>query len=118
MQFLIVIVGDEKAAAKKTVEETKATMTAYYEYTAALKSSGSLVSGEALEPSSKGARITSREGRTVVTDGPFAEAKEVVGGFYLIDVKTREEAIEWATKCPALKHGGGVELRQIMTFPK
>ena len=118
MQFMIVIGTDEKAAAKRTVEQGKEEMAAWMKYSADLKNAGVMLTGEALEPSSKGARIASREGRTVVTDGPFTEAKEVVGGFYVIDVKSREEAIEWATKCPAVKYGTGVDLRQVMIFPK
>ena len=116
-QYLIIISGDEKAQAKATVEHHKEVMGAYMAYTGELKSSGVFVSGEGLESSAKGARITHKEGRRVVTDGPFAEAKEVVGGFYLIEAKTREEAIEWAAKCPGAKWGS-VELRSVMTYPK
>ena len=116
-QYLIIINSDEKAEAKATVEQQKAMFQAYGQYTAELKSAGVMLGGEALESSAKGARISYKEGRRVVTDGPFAEAKEVIGGFYLIDVKTREEAVEWAAKCPAAK-AGGVELRSIMVFPK
>ena len=116
-QYLIVINTDEKAQAKATVEQHKETYAAYMKYTADLKSSGVLLGGEALEGSASGARISYKEGRRVVTDGPFSEAKEVIGGYYLIDVKTREEAIEWADKCPGAKLGG-VEVRSVMTFPK
>ncbi len=117
MQFMIVISGDEKAQANATVEHHKEVMASYMKYSAELAASGAMRGGEALEPSSKGVRITHQAGHRVVTDGPFAEAKEVVGGFYLIDVKTREEAIEWAAKCPAATYGS-VELRPVMIFPK
>ena len=118
MQFLILITGDEKTAANWTVGQQKEVMDAYFKYTDELGKSGAMKAGEALHPSSKhSARISHKEGRRVVLDGPFAEAKEVVGGFYLIDVKTREEAVEWAAKCPGALYGS-VELREVMTFPQ
>jgi hypothetical protein len=116
MQFMIVINTDEKAQAKATVEEQKATHEAYNAYTAELKSAGILRGGEGLNSSADGARISFKEGRRVVTDGPFSEAKEVVGGFYLIDVKSRDEAIEWAAQCPGARRAS-VEVRSVMTFP-
>ena len=117
MQFMIVINTDEKAQAKATVEQQKETFAAYMKYSEDLVKAGVMRGGEALEGSASGARISFKEGHRVVTDGPFAEAKEVVGGFYLIDVPTREEAIEWAAKCPGAKLGG-VELRTVMMFKK
>ena len=117
MQFMIVINSDEKAQAKATVEQGKEMHAAYMKYTADMKSAGVMLSGEGLESSASGARISFKEGSRVVTDGPFAEAKEVVGGFYIIDVKSREEAIEWAAKCPGAKLAG-VEVRTVMTYPK
>ena len=116
-QYLILINSDEKAQAKATVEQQKEIFGAYMKYTEDLNKAGVMRGGEALENSSSGARISFKEGHRVVTDGPFAEAKEVIGGYYLIDVKTREEAIEWAAKCPGAKYGG-VEVRSVMVFPK
>lgn len=116
-QFLILINSDERAAAKATVEQQKEMTAAYMKYTGELKSGGVFLGGEGLEPSNNGARISWKEGHKVVTDGPFTEAKEVIGGFYLIDVKSRDEAIEWASKCPGAKMGG-VEVRSVMTYPK
>ena len=117
MQFMIVISSDEKAAAKATVEQQKEMHQAYMAYTDDLKKAGVMLHGDGLLPSSKGARISHKEGRRVVIDGPFTEAKEVVGGYYIIDVKSRDEAIEWAAKCPGAKSGSGVELREVMVFP-
>jgi hypothetical protein len=115
MQFLIVITGDEKAEANATVGQQKEMHAEYMKYTDELLAAGVMKGGEALLPTSKGARISFKEGRRVVVDGPFAEAKEVIGGFYLIDVKSREEAIEWSAKCPGAKHGT-IELREVMTI--
>ena len=73
---------------------------------------GVLLAGEGLHPSAKGARVKFSAGKPVVTDGPFAEAKEVLGGYWMIDVKSREEAIGWAKKCPASENEI-VEIRQV-----
>jgi hypothetical protein len=116
MQFMIVINTDEKAQAKATVEQHKEMGAAYLAYTDELKKAGVMVHGDGLLPSSKGARISYKEGRRVVIDGPFSEAKEVVGGYYIINVKSRDEAIEWAGKCPGARDAG-VELREVMVFP-
>ena len=116
MQFMIVISSDEKAEAKATVEQQKEMHAAYMAYTADLQKAGVMLHGNGLLPTSKGARVSFKEGRRVVIDGPFTEAKEVVGGYYVIDVKSREDAIEWAGKCPGARHGG-VELREVMVFP-
>ncbi len=117
MQFMIVISSDEKAQAKATVEKHKEVLAAYMKYSAELKSAGVMLGGEGLESTASGARVSFKDGQRVVMDGPFTEAKEVVGGFYIIDVKSREEAIEWAAKCPGAQLGG-VEVRTVMTYAK
>lgn len=77
-----------------------------------LAKAGALVALDGLHPPAKGARV-SFEGKTPsVTDGPFAEAKEVIGGYWVIDVNSKEEAVEWATKCPAAE-GDAIEIRQV-----
>ncbi len=115
MEFMIVINTDEKAAAKATVEQQKEMHAAYMAYTQELQKAGVMLHGNGLLPTSKGARISYKEGRRVVIDGPFAEAKEVVGGYYVIKVGSREEAVEWAAKCPGARHSG-VELREVMVI--
>lgn len=79
--------------------EAVAAMTQYNEQ---LSKAGVLLSLDGLHPTSKGARITGAGGKVTVTDGPFAEAKEVVGGYWIIDVSSKDEAIEWARRCPAI----------------
>jgi hypothetical protein len=81
-------------------------------YNEDLQKAGVLLAGEGLHPSSKGARITFSGGKPTVTDGPFAEAKEVIGGFWLIEVKSKAEAVEWASRCPA-GDDEAIEIRQI-----
>lgn len=74
--------------------------TAYMKFNEEMHKAGVLVASEGLNPGGQGARIEARKGKRTVVDGPFAESKELVGGFYIIDVKSREEAIEWALRCP------------------
>ncbi len=73
---------------------------------------------DGLHPLTMGARVTFKNGKTTVTDGPFVEAKEVVGGYWLIDVKSKEEAVEWAKRCPAVTvdSGATIEVRQIFDW--
>ena len=78
-------------------ERVKAMM----KYNEALQEAGVLIALDGLHPPSAGARVSFATGKPVVTDGPFTESKEVLGGYWMIDVKSREEAIAWATKCPA-----------------
>jgi hypothetical protein len=84
-------------------------------YNEALQKAGVLLSAEGLHPPSMGARVSFAGGTPTVTDGPFAETKEVLGGYWMIDVKSRDEAIEWAKRCP----GGDnevIEIRQVQEF--
>jgi hypothetical protein len=85
---------------------------AMMKYNLELKDAGVLITLEGLHPPSMGARISFSAGKPVVTDGPFAEAKEVLGGFWMIEVKSREEAIGWATRCPAAGNEI-IEIRQV-----
>ncbi len=81
-------------------------------YNEELTKAGVLLALDGLQPPSKGSRVTFSDGAKKVTDGPFAEAKEIVGGYWLIDVKSKEEAVEWATRCP-LGEGDVIEVRQV-----
>jgi hypothetical protein len=88
--------------------EAVAAMTKYNEE---LTKAGVLLSLDGLHPQSEGARISFSGGKTSVKDGPFTEAKEVIGGYWLIQVKSKEEATEWASRCPA--DGCTIEIRQV-----
>ena len=81
-------------------------------YNEALAKSGALIALDGLHPTAQGARVSFQEGKARVTDGPFTEAKEVLGGYWMIKVKSREEAVEWARRVPA-EDGDIVELRQV-----
>jgi hypothetical protein len=96
MRFILLLKGDPPADAEPNIELIEA-MGRYGEE---LAQAGVLLAAEGLFPSATGARVVYANGKRTVMDGPFAEAKELVAGFYLIDVKSREEAIEWASRCP------------------
>jgi hypothetical protein len=90
------------------------------EYNKSLQKAGVLLALDGLFPPSTGARISYADGKATVTDGPFAEAKEVIGGYWIIQVRSREEAIEWAKRAPMLANEV-IEVRQIQEmsdFPK
>lgn len=80
-----------------------------------LQKAGVLLALDGLHPPSMGARVTFKDGKPTVTDGPFAEAKEVLGGYWMINVRSREEAIEWATRCP-MADNEIIEVRQVQEF--
>jgi hypothetical protein len=82
-------------------------------YNQELVKAGVLLAGEGLQPSSKGARVRFTDGKRTVIDGPFAEAKELIAGFWMIQVKSREEAIEWAKRVPFDEGTAEIELRQV-----
>ncbi len=94
----------------------EALLTAMGEYNEEMGKAGVLLAGEGLQPSSKGARVTYSGGKRTVTDGPFAKAKELIAGFTMIQVKSKDEALEWAMRWPALDGHGEVELELRQVF--
>jgi hypothetical protein len=117
MKFMMIVkASKESEAGKMPSEELIAAMTKYNEE---LMKAGVLVDLTGLQPTSKGARVKFSGGKRSVIDGPFAETKELVAGFWIIDVKSREEAIQWALRAPA-PHGEGqeaeIEVRQFFTL--
>jgi hypothetical protein len=112
MRFMMLMIpkGYEKAA-PGTMPDAK-TVAAMMKYNESLQKAGVLLALDGLQPPSMGARVTFSGGKPKVTDGPFAEAKEVVGGYWMIQVKSKEEAIEWAKRCPA-SDNEVIEIRQV-----
>jgi hypothetical protein len=109
MRFMVMMYpGPDAEAGRMPTEQELTAMGAYNEQ---LVKAGVMLSGEGLHPTSKGARIRFSGGAPQVSDGPFAEAKEIIGGFWLWQVKSKEEAVEWARRCPA-SPGQMLELRQ------
>lgn len=90
-------------------------MTEYNDYTQMLRDRGAYVAAEALQPNPTATTVRVQDGRTIVTDGPFVEAKEAVGGFYLVEAKDLDEALELAAACPGAKFGA-VEVRPVIDF--
>src|SRR5213593_4383956 len=112
MRFMMLMIpkGYEKAGAGAMPSaEMVAEMAKYNE---ALTKAGVLLALDGLHPSAMGTRISFSGGKPKTTDGPFAEAKEVLGGYWLIQVKSKEEAIEWASRCPA-SDNEVIEIRQV-----
>jgi hypothetical protein len=115
MRYLLLIYSEESTSAPDPTEAEKV-MNEYWAYTNAIKEAGvNQDGGEALQDSKTATTVRVKDGERVVTDGPFAETREVLGGFYLIDVPDLDAAIDWAAKCPGAKYGS-VEVRPIMEF--
>ena len=112
MRFMVIVKATpESEAGAMPSEELLTAMTRYNEE---LVKAGVMVAGEGLHPSSNGARVVFNGDQRTVVDGPFAETKELIAGFWLWDVKSREEAIEWAKRCPNPMEGESVlEIRQV-----
>lgn len=112
MRFMMLMIpkGYEHAA-PGTMPDAKA-VEAMMKYNESLQKAGVLLALDGLTPPSAGARISFASGKPEVTDGPFSEAKEVIGGYWMIQVRSREEAIEWAKRCPASANEV-IEVRQV-----
>jgi hypothetical protein len=108
--MLMIPLGYETAP--PDVQLDPARVQAMMKYNEALKDAGILITLDGLHPPSIGARVSFATGKPVVTDGPFTESKEVLGGYWMIDVTSREEAIAWASKCPA-SGNEIIEIRQV-----
>ena len=115
MRFMMLMIpkGYEDAA-PGTMPDAKG-VEAMMRYNESLQKAGVLLALDGLHPPSMGARVSFHGGKPVVTDGPFAEAKEVLGGYWMIQVKSKEEAIEWASRCPAGENEV-IEIRQVQEF--
>jgi hypothetical protein len=116
VKFLLLLYGDETRWIDQPPEEAEAEMKLWEAYSAELVEAGAFVSGEALQPTTEATTVRSDGGAPVHTDGPFAETREQLGGYYLLDCKDRDEALAWAAKVPDLGEGGSVEVRPVMDF--
>lgn len=115
MQYIALIYTKETEETAASPEEQKAVLDAYFAFNAAAKEAGVFIAGDALQPTSMATTVRMREGELLTTDGPFAETKEQLGGYYLLDCENLDQAIEWAAKIPAAQHGS-IEVRPIMVF--
>ena len=112
MRFMMLMIPLGYETALPDVELDPERVRAMMKYNEALKDAGVLITLDGLHPPSMGARVSFPLGKPVVTDGPFIEAKEVLGGYWMIDVASREEAIAWARRCPA-SGNEIIEIRQV-----
>jgi hypothetical protein len=115
MRFMMLMIpkGYEKAQ-PGAMPDAKA-VAAMMKYNESLQKAGVLLALDGLHPPSMGARVSFSRGKPQVSDGPFAEAKEVLGGYWMIQVKSKEEAIEWAKRCPGSENEV-IEIRQVQEF--
>lgn len=120
MRYLVLIGHDEQGVKKLSAEQQEALFTAYQKYEAELKKAGVLLGGDPLQPSDGAVRISGEGGKRKLLDGPFSESKEIIGGYILLEVKSRAEAVEWASRCPAADMGAWsyVEVREIQELPR
>jgi hypothetical protein len=112
MQYLLAIYGNERTAESTPREQTTEIINAYMAYTKALQDAKVLVASNRLKPTSAATTVRITDGQTKVLDGPFAETKEQLGGYYLIDVADLDGALTWAKRCPGTRYGS-VEVRPI-----
>lgn len=112
MRFMLLMIPKGYESADPGTMPDAESVSAMMTYNESLQKAGILLALDGLHPPSMGARVTFPGGKATVTDGPFAEAKEVLGGYWMIQVKSREEAIAWASRCPGGEHEI-IEIRQV-----
>jgi hypothetical protein len=115
MQFMVLIYGKESEWDAMNEAENKAVMEEYIAFTQETRDKGVFVAGDELKPTSTATTVRIRDGKTMVTDGPFAETHEQLGGYYLLECKDLDEAIAYAAKIPAVR-SGSIEVRPVMTY--
>jgi hypothetical protein len=116
MQYLLLIYGSESNMKSATQADMNAMTAEYGEFTASLIKSGNMKAGDALQPSSTATTVRVRDGKTLRTDGPFAETKEQLGGYYLVEAKDLDEATKLAARIPGARTGS-IEVRPVMVLP-
>jgi hypothetical protein len=116
MKYLLLIYENEANFATITEEEGNRIFAEYMDYTKGIRKSGNYISGEALQPVATATTVRVQNGKTLTTDGPFAETKEQLGGFYLVEAKDLDEAIKLAAGIPASRTGS-IEVRPVMPTP-
>src|SRR3954465_10287187 len=115
MKYAFTIYVDESQRESATPEQIQETSQAYGALTQEMEQKGGLAAGERAYPATTATTVRVRDGERDVTDGPFAETKEQLGGFYVLDVKDLDEAIDWAAKIPGAQFGS-IEIRPVMVF--
>lgn len=117
MKYMLLIYVDEARMASAKKEDVSKMMPAYFAYTEAMMKAGILIAGDQLAPTSTATTIRSPEGKTKVLNGPYAETREQLGGYYLIDVPDLDAALSWAGRCPGAATGV-IEVRPLVELQK
>jgi hypothetical protein len=112
MQYLLMIYSDESKMAGATKSDTEQMMAAYGAYSQALEKAGVMVGGERLQPTSASTTVRVAKGKTEVLNGPYAETREQLGGYYIVEATDLDAAISWAARCPGAAYGS-IEVRPI-----
>jgi hypothetical protein len=115
MKYLLLIYGNEAALEAASKSDVEKMLPAYAAYTEALKKAGVIVGGDRLRPSTTATTVRVADGKTNVLNGPYAETKEQLGGYYMIDVPDMDAALTWAARCPGASHGA-IEVRPIWSM--
>ena len=115
MKYLLTIYGDESGWDDVTPEQSRQVMAAYEQFGREVSEAGAMLGGEGLQPSATATTVRVRDGERMLTDGPFAETREQLGGFYLLECRDLDEAIGWAAKIPGAQ-AGAVEVRPVMDY--
>ena len=115
MRFMMIMIPKGYENAKPGTMPDPHAVDAMMKYNESLRKAGVLLALDGLHPPSMGARVSFAGGKAIVTDGPFSEAKEVIGGYWMIQVKSKEEAVQWASRCPA-SDNEVIEIRQVQEF--
>ena len=115
MQYMCLIYSSENVGPQYGTPEFGPYMQAYQEFTAKIKADGVMIAGDALQPTATASTVTTNSGKTEIMDGPFAETKEQLGGYYLLDCENLDVALKYAALIPTAAHGR-IEVRPVMNF--
>ena len=114
MRYMLLIYGDEKARSTMSEQEGRSLFKQYGEFTDSIRQSGAFQAGDPLQPTSTATTVRMKNGKTVTTDGPFAETKEQLGGYYIVEAENLDDALGIASRIPSVRIGGAIEVRPIM----
>lgn len=116
MQYMLLIYGNEAAMKTATQADRDAMFRSYHDYTQSIIKTGNMKAGDALQPTATATTVRVRDGKTLTTDGPFAETREQLGGYYLVEAKDLDEATKLAARIPGAQVGS-IEVRPVMQLP-
>jgi hypothetical protein len=116
MKYMLLLYGDESKWFDATPEDLQRSMEEYEAFGREVTEAGAWVAGEGLEATNAATTLRLRDGETVLSDGPFAETREQLGGFYVLECADLDEAVRWAAKVPAARAGGSIEIRPVIDY--